>query len=207
MIFPALHNGPINYYARLIRQEKIVLEQYDNYTRQTYRNRCMITGPNGLITLSVPVKKVSGVKTHFRDIRIDYDSPWNRNHWRSLVAAYAASPFFEFVADDLHPLYQEQFDFLFDLNHALLECTFSMLGLVIPVSCTDSFLPITSEEDPRHFIHPNKQGSSSDADFQPADYHQVFSDRIAFRPNLSILDLIFNEGPETVSYLKDAIKT
>lgn len=167
----------------------------------------MITGPNGLITLSVPVKKVSGVKTHFRDIRIDYDSPWNRNHWRSLVAAYAASPFFEFVADDLHPLYQKQFDFLFDLNRALVECTFSMLGLEIPVSCTNSFLAITSEVDPRHFILPNKQGSSSDPEFRPAEYHQVFSDRIPFRPNLSILDLIFNEGPGTITYLKDAIKT
>jgi len=207
LVFPALYNGPVNYYARLVRQKEIVLEQFDSYTKQTYRNRCLIMGPNGVIPLSIPVKRKSGVKTHMCDIRIDYDSNWNKIHWRSLVASYASSPFFEYLADEISPLYQKSFEFLLDLNLHLLERTQGMLGLNIPVSCSESFTPITSENDPRHFIHPKKEQAVADPGFLPIEYHQVFSDRLGFRSNLSILDLIFNEGPDALSYLQRCLKT
>ena len=207
MVFPALYNGPVNYYARLVRQKEIVLEQFDSYTKQTYRNRCLIMGPNGVIPLSIPVKRKSGVKTLMCDIRIDYDSNWNKIHWRSLVASYASSPFFEYLADEISPLYQKSFEFLMDLNLHLLERTLGMLGLNIPVSCSEAFTPISSEHDPRHFIHPKKEQAVADPGFLPLEYHQVFSDRLGFRSNLSILDLIFNEGPDALSYLQRCLKT
>jgi hypothetical protein len=207
LVFPALYNGPLNYYARLVRQQEIVLEQYDSYTKQSYRNRCLIMGPNGLITLSIPVKRAKGVKTRMLDIRIDYDSNWNRIHWRSLVASYASSPFFEYLADEIRPIYHTRYTFLVDLNQQLLEHTLGFLGLDIPVGRSLEFTPLESAGDPRNFIHPKKDQAVEDPGFLPKEYHQVFSDRLGFHPNLSILDLIFNVGPEALSYLHACLKT
>jgi hypothetical protein len=207
LIFPALYNGPVNYYARLVRQQEIVLEQYDSYSKQTYRNRCMIMGPNGVVTLSIPVKRKRRVKTHLRDIRIDYDSNWNRIHWRSLVASYASSPFFDFMAEEIHPLYEKRFEFLIDLNVSLIEEALGLMGLKIPVVCTKEFSPIVPDHGPRHFIHPKMDQAAADPGFHPLEYHQVFADRLGFRANLSILDLIFNEGPDALAYLQRCLKT
>ncbi len=207
LVFPALYNGPVNYYARLVRQKEIVLEQHDNYSKQTYRNRCMIMGPNGVIALSIPVIKLHGSKTHVKDIRIDYDSHWNKIHWKSLVASYASSPFFEYLSDELSPFYEKRYEFLIDLNHQLVDHTLRHLGLNIPVSCSVSFTGVSSERDPRHFIHPKKDQAVADPGFRPEAYHQVFSDRLGFQSNLSILDLIFNEGPGALNYLQRSIKT
>jgi hypothetical protein len=207
LIFPALYNGPVNYFARLVKQQEVVMEQYDSYSKQSYRNRCMIMGANGVVTLSIPVKRAHGVKTLLRDIRIDYTSNWNKIHWRSLVASYASSPFFEYIADELHPFYHQRFEFLIDLNVQLVNHTLVFLGLNIPVVCSEEFTPILSERDPRHFIHPKKEQAITDPDFSPPVYHQVFSDRLGFRSNLSILDLIFNEGPAAQSYLQRCIRT
>jgi hypothetical protein len=157
--------------------------------------------------LSIPVSRKHGVKTLLRDIRIDYDSNWNKIHWRSLVASYASSPFFEYLADEISPFYQRNFEFLIDLNQQLIEHTLGFLGLNIQVSCSEAFTPVRSEEDPRHFIHPKKDQALADPGFIPLEYHQVFSDRLGFRPNMSILDLIFNEGPDALSYLQACLKT
>lgn len=207
MVFPALYNGPVNYYARLIRQQEILLEQHDSYSKQTYRNRCLILGPNGVITLSIPVKRKRGMKNAVRDIRIDYATNWNKIHWRGLVASYASSPYFEYLADEIHPIYERRHTFLIDLNKLLVEHTLGVMGLKIPVRLTEAFEPIVSETDPRHFIHPKTDQAVADPGFVPVDYHQVFSDRLGFQTNLSILDLIFNMGPETLSCLRRCLKT
>lgn len=207
LVYPALYNGPVNYFAHLVREQEIDLEQFDSYTKQTYRNRCMIMGPNGVLTLSIPVKRRRGVKNHLKEIRIDYDTPWNKNHWRSLVASYASSPFFEYFRDDLVTFYENKFEFLIDLNQQLLERTLQLLGLKILVCCSASFTEITGEADPRHFIHPKKEQTMVDPDFQPVVYHQVFADRLGFQANLSVLDLLFNEGPAALSILQKCLKT
>ena len=167
----------------------------------------MIMGPNGVISLSIPVIRKRGEKTLLRDIRIDYDSNWNKIHWRSLVASYASSPFFEYLADELNPFYEKSFDFLIDLNQDLVEHTLGFLGLNIKVNCSDAFTPIKSGDDPRHFIHPKKDQAVADPGFLSKEYHQVFSDRLGFQSNLSILDLIFNEGPDALAYLQACLKT
>ncbi len=207
MVYPALYNGPVNYFARLVREQSIILEQFDSYTKQTYRNRFRVMGPNGVLTLSIPVKKKPGIKNHLRDIRIDYDTPWNNIHWRSLVASYAASPFFEYFQDDLVQYYENKFEFLIDLNVQLAETILQMMEVKIPVQCSKSFSKITGETDPRYFIHPKKDPAVVDPDFQPVVYHQVFSNRHGFHANLSILDLLFNEGPAALSILHKSLKT
>jgi len=167
----------------------------------------MIMGSNGVLSLSIPVKKKRGVKNHLRDIKIDNYSPWNKIHWRSLVASYAASPFFEYFTDDLVPFYENRFEYLIDLNLQLTEKILQLMGLNIPTGCSNSFLEITGVEDPRHFIHPKMDQAIMDPDFQPIVYHQVFSDRHGFKGNLSILDLLFNEGPAAITVLQKSLKT
>ena len=207
MIYPVLYNGPVQYFAHLIREEEIILEQYDSYIKQTYRNRCNIIGPNGLLTLSIPVKRIRGTKSLFKEVRVDYDKPWNRIHWKSLLASYAASPFFEFFRDELAPFYEKHYEFLVDLNKALLEKTLQMMALDIPLILTNEFKTISGDNDPRNFIHPKLDARKADARFSPIVYHQVFEEKHGFQPNLSILDLLFNEGPRAKDILKDSLKT
>jgi hypothetical protein len=207
LVYPLLYNGPISYYARLVRENEIVLEQFDSYVKQTYRNRCIIIGPNGLLTLSIPVKRRRGTKNHFRDIRIDHEKPWNRVHWKSLVAAYGSSPFFEFIREELVQFYEKKFEFLIDLNRQLLDKTLNIMGLDIPLRLTAEFQEMTGEDDPRWFIHPKLEPGVADPMFNPVAYHQVFSDRHGFRANMSILDLLFNEGPGSLALLRKCIRT
>lgn len=164
-------------------------------------------GPNGVFSLSIPVKKLHGTKTLMRDVRIDYDTAWNRNHWRSLVASYASSPYFEYMADELAPYYERKYEFLIDLNRELIACCFEIMGLQIPVTCSSSFTEIVNESDPRYFIHPKKKEEVEDPDFLPIEYHQVFSDRFGFIPNLTLLDLLFNEGPTVPGILRKSLRT
>ena len=207
MVYPLLYNGPVNYFARLVREEHTLLEQYDNYLKQTYRNRCRILGPNGVLSLSIPVKRRRGEKSLYKEIRVDYDTPWNKIHWKSLVAAYGASPFFEFIRDDLNPFYERRFEFLVDLNLQMLEKTLEIMGLDIPVGLTEAFTEITGEDDPRAFIHPKRDLVVADPSFSPVSYHQVFTERHGFQPNLSILDLLFNEGPDSLPILHRSLRT
>lgn len=207
LVYPALYNGPINYYARLIREERIILEQYDHYTKQTYRNRFRIMGPNGILTLSVPVKRRRGKKTFLRDILIDYDTPWNKIHWRSLVGAYTASPFFHLMKDEFVPFYQQRTRFLIDLNLGLTETTLGLIGADIPVIKSHGFMLSTDSTDRDPWYHAKKKVEETDPGFHPPEYHQVFSEKYGFIPNLSILDLLFNEGPNTMIYLKQSLRT
>ncbi len=207
MVFPALYNGPVSYYARLIRENQILLEQYDHYSKQTYRNRCRILGPNGIQSLSVPVKRRRGTKNYLRDIRVDYDTPWNRIHWRSLIASYASSPFFHYLMDELIPFYEGTVVFLIDLNEGLLRATLGLLGIEIPVGRTHTFAPLEEILDPRSVIHPKMETATHDPLFRALPYHQVFSDRAGFQENLSILDLLFNEGPNALPLLRESLRT
>ncbi len=207
LVFPSLYNGPINYYARLIREGQIILEQYDHYSKQTFRNRCRLMGPNGLMTLSVPVRRRRGEKTLMRDILVDYDTPWNKIHWRSMVGAYAASPFFNLMREEFLPFYHQHFRYLIDLNMGLITTTLGLIGTDIPVTVTQEFSMPSGANAEAPWYHSKKKVEETDPGFHPPEYHQVFSERFGFRSNLSILDLLFNEGPDTLMHLRQSLRT
>jgi len=200
--------GPVQYFTKLLIHPLQIIECYDHYTKQTYRNRCNIMGANGILTLSIPVIKGHAHKTHVRDIRIDYEKRWQKLHWRSIESAYRHSPFFEFYMDEFSPFYEQKYEFLIDLNAGLLEVVLHALGIEYRVAYSKAFIEAGTEDfaDYRETIHP-KRDPLSDPLFVPVPYRQVFAERLGFKANLSIIDLLFNEGPNARLVLERCISS
>jgi len=191
---------PLQYFSKLIKYDEIVIEAHENFVKQTYRNRCNIYSANGLLPLSIPVKK-NNTKTKIKDITIDYDTNWRKMHWKSIESAYRSSAFFEFYADYLIPFYYKRYQFLIDFNHDLLKMLAQQLEIDMNITYTGKFffpddIPF---DDFRDVIHPKK--TQNDPDFNVNSYFQVFLEKYGFISNLSIIDLLFNVGPETLKYL------
>jgi hypothetical protein len=197
--------APVQYYTKMLIYNDIYIEQYENFIKQTWRNRYTIPGGNGAIDLIVPVVKGRGPKILIKDIEISYDTDWQRNHWRTLFSAYNTSPYFEYYVDDLLPFFERKYQFLFDYNLRIHEIVCELLELENRIILTADFenIPVGTVNY-RERISP-KEKTLSDPHFQPAPYTQVFSDKLGFIPNLSILDLIFNEGPNSYTLLKKSI--
>ena len=194
--------GPIQWYQKLHRMPCII-EQHDHFVKQTYRNRCVIATANGTQTLTVPIERYYGTKCPMRDIRISDHGNWRHLHWNALVSAYGETPFFEFYADDLRPFFEKRHTFLFDLNLDIMHTMCQLLDVRPQVTLSDQYIVLPSEDDAvvdfREAIRPKHP--LPDADFNPTPYYQVRAQRHGFLPNLSILDLLFNEGPEGIFYL------
>ncbi len=194
--------GPIQWYQKLHRMPCII-EQYDHFVKQTYRNRCVIATANGTQTLTVPIERYDGTKCPMRDIRISDHGNWRHLHWNALVSAYGETPFFEFYADDLRPFFEKRHTFLFDLNLDIMHTMCQLLDVRPQVTLSEQYIVLPSEDDAvvdfREAIRPKHP--LPDADFNPTPYYQVRAQRHGFLPNLSILDLLFNEGPEGIFYL------
>ena len=199
--------GPVQYFTKFLLYDEIWLETHEHYSKQTYRNRCNIYGANGKLPLTVPVLKGDMLKTLIPDLRIDYNKNWQKLHWKGIESAYRSSPFFEFYTDEFAPFYSKKYVFLFDFNLEILLKILHLLDLKPEIKFTEKYeLPVTSNViDMRNSIHP-KRSYRSDQDFSPVQYKQVFSDKIGFMANLSIIDLIFNTGPEAMGILRGSIK-
>ena len=199
--------GPIQWYQKLYRYDQTLIEQYDTYQKQTYRNRCVIATANGLQALTVPVEhnvQRSTFSVQCKDLRISDHNQWRRVHWNALQSAYSESPFFDYYADDIRPFFEKKYEFLVDFNEAIRQTVCDLLDIQPKVEYTSSFLsPLTSHLSPlddfREVI--NAKHPQADADFQPRRYWQVFEGKHGFQANLSILDLLFNMGNEAVFYL------
>lgn len=202
---PALF-PPIQYFARIALYNRVFIEGHCHYTRQTYRNRYLIAGPNGVMPLTVPVEKISGVKIRTREIHVSYDTPWRELHWKSIVSAYNASPYFQYYDLYLEPLFKKKWKYLLDLNLAVINTLMECLEIDTSVHLTTGFLPSDCYlADYREIIHP-KKAVTTDSHFQIIPYRQVFEQRLGFSPNLSILDLLFNKGPESLIVLQQSLK-
>lgn len=196
--------APLHYYARMLSAQKVYIEQHDNYLKQTYRNRCQIVTGNGVIPLSIPVEKGETLKCLSRDIRLSSHTDWQTLHWRSLVAAYNSSPFFEYYADDLFPFYECKWDFLFDFNSAIQSKILELIDAEVDIELTVDYKTTfgVGELDLRESIHPKKMPESEDPAYKVIPYYQVFDQKFGFIPNMSIVDLLFNMGPESKGILK-----
>jgi hypothetical protein len=199
--------APLHYYARMLSAQKVYIEQHDNYLKQTYRNRCQIVTGNGVIPLSIPVDKGENLKCLSRNIRLSEHTNWQTLHWRSLVAAYNSSPFFEYYADDFLPFYERRWDFLFDFNIAIQSKILELVDAEVDIEFTSDFKTEFSggELDLRESIHPKKKPESEDPAYKVVSYYQVFDSKFGFVPNMSIVDLLFNMGPESKTVLKKMI--
>lgn len=191
---------PIQYFTLFMEGSDIIIEGHENYTKQTYRNRCKIYSPNGVQVLSVPVERGSFHKVNITDLRIDYSRPWQNNHLRALKTAYSSSAFYEFYIDELAEIISQKYDYLIDMNMDMLGNLLALLELDNKLDISLSYKDKgTVDNDYRDSFHPKKEDQEFIYDIP--EYFQVFSIEKGFVPNLSILDLIFNMGPEAYSYL------
>lgn len=194
--------APVRYYSKLAAYADVFIEQYENFIKQTYRNRTVILGANGTVSLIIPVEKGRAQKIKITDLRIAYDEDWQRNHWRTIFSAYSSSPFFEYYADDIEPFFRKKFEFLFDFNLQITETLVELLELRTNLRLTTDFELIPENYlNFREQISPKIHLIAADQHFCAQPYTQVFSEKFGFVPDLSILDLLFNEGPSAYSYL------
>lgn len=199
IILPSSYLAPIEYYYHMIHSEIAHIDVYENYVKQTYRNRCRILSPNGVQNLTIPLVKARKKKLT-KNVKISYEDNWRKVHWKSLEAAYRSSPYFEFYEDEFYPFYHKrEYDYLIDFNWDLDQKIISLLNIEIDVKKSEKYLEVEEKtQDFRQDISPKNTNSR----LSFSSYIQVFGDRNGFHPNLSILDLLFNEGPSTISYLK-----
>ena len=203
----------MQWYQKLNRYDECLIERHESFIKQTYRNRMIIATTNGPLSLTIPTNHDTSMA--MKDIRISDHANWRHVHWNALLSAYGESPFFEYYQDDIRPFYEKKYDFLFDFNMEIMEKMIELLDIRPNVKVTDEYvrkLEVGSEEleavgektpnlikDFRDAIRPKKP--LPDPDFTPKRYYQVYEQKHGFLPNMSILDLLFNEGNEAIFHL------
>lgn len=200
-----IHPGyclPIIHYACIAQADHVIFEALDNYQKQSYRTRTKIATANGILQLTIPIMHNRGSARHQLtfEVKLENTFHWQRDHWRSLKIAYQTSPYFEYYEDAFEPLYHNVYEKLIDFNLACHECIMECLQLEKEITYTEEYFrnpkpPITNA---RLLITSKKE-----PDYKLPEYHQLFHDKHGYLPNLSILDLLFNEGPNAISYLEN----
>jgi hypothetical protein len=199
----------IQYVSKFFLGYRVLLEKYETYPKQSFRNRSVIFGANGPLDLVIPVKRPKGNHTESRDILLDYDTPWRAIHWKAIQSAYKNSPFFEIFEPEMRAWYKRKMKFLIDWNTYLLGELFKLTGKQVNIAFTESYFPKSSEGilDFRDSIHPKLRMQEADELFSAPEYYQVFAGKHKFYPNLSYIDLVFNEGPQAVFLCRNSVRS
>lgn len=184
LVLPCCYLAPVSHYKALCHASEVQLEVHNHYQKQTFSNRCMIDSPSGALSLSIPVEKPAP-HTPLCDIRISDHGNWRHQHWNALVSSYRQSPFFEYYADDFAPFYERKWEFLADFNEDLMHVVMDLIDIQTPVVRTETY----RHEDANQFP------------LVAEPYYQVFAGRHGFLSDLSIVDLLFNLGPESLLLL------
>jgi len=185
------------YISRIANAGKALIEKEENYIKQSYRNRCYLLTASGIQSLTVPVYLGSLHKTPVKDIRIDYTKRWQQVHLGAIVSAYGSSPFFLYYHESIEKIILRHHEFLLDLNMNLLRAILGIIKIETGISYTESYFPEgRAENDFRYSISPKKKSG-----FLEKPYTRVFTAEEDYSGRLSILDLIFNMGPDTIKYL------
>ncbi len=198
IVLPSFYLAPIAYYSHILQTDKeILLEKYEHFPKQTYRNRTSIHSPNGKLDLTIPIQKSKDQsRTPMKDVQISNADDWQRQHWMTIQTAYRRSAYFEFYEDDFIKFYNQKFSYLFDFNQELNQLILKLLKVKVDFSFTDEYKEKYPDLlDLRLHIHPKKQLPIN------KPYFQVFEPRNGYIPHLSIVDLLFNQGPQSKSYL------
>ena len=196
--------GPVQWYQKLYRSDEAIIEACENFQKQTYRNRCIIATTQGVQALTIPVTR--GNDSTIRDVRISDHGNWRHLHWNALQSAYGESPFFEYYQDDIRPFFEKRWDFLFDFNEEIRLKVCELIDIEPTVTLTSEYSDQEAGQGDRFLIKDyrstiNPKHPAEDPDFTPKPYYQVYLQKHGFLPNLSILDLLFNMGPESIFYL------
>jgi hypothetical protein len=197
-VLPMFYLPPVEYFTKLnTYRQGILIEKEEHFPKQTYRNRTSIYTPDGILGLTVPVIKGSKNHTKVKDVKISNDFNWQRLHWLSLQTCYRSSAYFEYYESDFAPFYEKKFDYLFDYNEQLFRLILKSIKLKADYSYTETYeASYPGLADFRSSITPKKEN-----EFEQKPYFQVFDDKYGFLKNLSIVDLLFNQGPHSLNYL------
>ena len=199
LLLNTIYFPPTTYFSAIYASQTFFIEQFENFGKQSYRNRCEIMSANGVIPLTIPVVKANSKKL-VKDLKIAYATPWQKLHFRGIESAYKNSPYYEYYIDDLMPFFEKKETYLLDLNNAILEVMLNLLKLDHAIQVTKDYIHKGDEDfvDLRNAFHPKINHRQGELNFPIQEYRQTFSDRFSFAPNLSVLDLIFCCGPEAI---------
>ena len=204
-VFPVAFFPPVEFFSMAIKSKTLWIEATENYQKQSYRNRCHILTANGKMALAVPVCHTCS-KIAIREVRIDYKTGWQRKYWRAIESAYNGSPYFQYYADYLLPFFEKKYEFLFDYNMEILQTICKLLKIAPEIHYTEQYINHYDDiTDCRQWMHPKKSDEENYPLKITTPYSQVFDYKFVFTPNLSVIDLIFNMGNESASYLARAL--
>ena len=200
-LFSISYLPPIPYIAACVNAKKIILEKHEHYVKQTHRNRALIYGANGILPLIIPVQHSDLFTVPIHAVKIAYDSPWQKIHWRSIVSAYRNAAFFEYYEDDFAGFYRENPATLFEFDLGLMNLIFRFIEADVDISFTSAYEKTVAPAADCRSRFDSARVLSSEEKWAENRYRQVFSAIHGFFPNISIVDLLFNEGPKSAGYL------
>jgi len=201
--------GSIGFMLTVLRSDHIYFDAYENYRKGSYRNRCRIQNANGVLSLSIPLVHGKNQNTPYKDLKICYSQQWQKMHWTGLTSSYRRSPYFEYYEDEFYTFYHTETRYLLDFNQQFFDVICRILKYSPSYDFSETYLN-TEELSNKHLLdyrglhHPKTHKNKVQYDYPP--YSQVFSDRMPFIPDLSILDLLFNKGTRSLEYLQECLK-